>query len=472
MRKGETFRRFSRRQVLKTIGLAGAGGVASAAAVNALAPKLWPEELVFETNHSYWSHALPPKTAALRSHLDADVVVIGGGFTGLSAAYYLTQSLPTKNVVLLEASGCGNGASGRNGAMVLNLKHTDGDAEIDRRMYQLTADNMVTLRKLSEAAGVDCELDQRGALTVMNSAKEARQAQADLQVAHDHGLPLEYWDENQTAAAIGTRIYAGALFDPGAGQVHPGKLLCLWKFLAERGGVRIFEDTPVTDIREGAVHTVTTRAGLTVRAPLLVLATNAYTSKLGLLRAAVAPLFNYVGITPSLEPERLASVGWGMRIPFNDSRQEVYYAGLTRDGRVHFGGGPVDYAFNNGLRAPADGAQRHANLHREFGRVFPMLADVPFEIQWSGIVDVSLDQNPAVGQTGRWNNIFYGIGYSGEGVNLASVFGRIIADLAAGNSAHWKWFPFLNRRLPYIPNEPFRWLAVEADLAYSRLTGT
>ena len=99
------------------------------------------------------------------------------------------------------------------------------------------------------------------------------------------------------------------------------------------------------------------------------------------------------------------------------------------------------------------------------------MASVPFEIQWSGIVDVSLDQNPAVGQMGRWNNILYGIGYSGEGVNLTSVFGRIIADLAAGKAENWKWFPFLNRQPPYIPNEPLRWLAVEADLAYTRLTG-
>ncbi len=471
MRKGETPRLIDRRQVLKTMGLAGAGGIAGAAAVNALAPTLLPEETVFEPNHSYWSLVLPPKNPPLMSHLEADVVVIGGGFTGLSAAYYLTESLPTKKVALLEATRCGNGASGRNGAMVLNLKHTEGEPEINRRMYQLTVDNVETLRKLSEAAGMDCELDQHGALTVMNSANQASQAQTDLRVAHAHGLPLEYWDKIQTAAAIGTPVYAGAVFDPGAGQVHPGKLLCLWKSLAEKGGVHIFEDTPVTAIREGALHSITTRDGFTVRAPLLVLATNAYTSKLGLLRAAVAPIFNYIGITPKLEPEQLRELNWKIPIPFNDNRQEVYYAGFTRDGRVHFGGGPVDYGFNNALRTPTNAAQRHAKLHREFGRVFPLLANVPFESQRSGIVDVSLDQNPAVGRMGRWNNILYGIGYSGEGVNLTSVFGRIIADLAAGKAEHWQWFPFLNRRPPYIPNEPFRWLAVEADLAYSRLTG-
>jgi glycine/D-amino acid oxidase-like deaminating enzyme len=111
------------------------------------------------------------------------------------------------------------------------------------------------------------------------------------------------------------------------------------------------------------------------------------------------------------------------------------------------------------------------SLHREFARIFPSLADVTFERTWSGFVDVSLDQSPTVGQMGRHNNIFYGIGYSGEGVNLTSVFGRVIADLAAGRQEQWAWLPYLNRRPPYIPNEPLRWLAIKGDLAYTRLTG-
>jgi len=463
-------RRPSRRRLLKIATAAGAGGLAGAAGVNALAPAVLPEERVFETNRSYWSRALPPATAPLAADLDADVVVIGGGFTGLSAAYYLRRNLPGKRIVLLEAKACGNGASGRNGAMVLTLTEdrymvASRDPAIDRRLYALTVDNIHRLRALSQAVGIDCELEQNGALQVINSADAVSERRAYARKARDQGFPFAFWTRDQTAAAIGARVYEGALIDPNSGQVHPGKLVGVWKAAATGAGAEIYDGTPVIHIEEGPVHRLTTAGGYVVRAPILVLATNAYTSRLGYLRGAVAPVFDYVGITPPLDEAQLAAAGWKARMPFNDSRTQVCYAGLTRDGRIHFGGGLVDYAFNNGLRAPANTPQRYEGMHREFARVFPALADVPFETAWSGSVDMTLDGAPAVGQMGRHRNIFYGIGFSGHGVNMTSVFGRVIADLVSGGREQWAWLPFLDHLPPYIPNEPFRWLGVESVLA-------
>jgi gamma-glutamylputrescine oxidase len=128
----------------------------------------------------------------------------------------------------------------------------------------------------------------------------------------------------------------------------------------------------------------------------------------------------------------------------------------------------VDYSFNDGLRARRGAAARYADLHEEFARLFPSLSNVGFDSVWSGSVDMSLNGSPSVGSIGRHGNIFYGIGFSGHGVNLSSVCGRIIADLVAGAGAQWAWLPFVNRLPPYIPNEPFRWLGVEAGLAYTR----
>jgi gamma-glutamylputrescine oxidase len=456
---------------LKTIGLTGAGSVAGLAIVNGIAPFVLPEETVYDANHSYWSLALPLPNPPLEGDIDVDVAIVGGGFTGLSTAYYMSKALPGKRIAVVEARSCGNGASGRNGAMVLNLKNSSVSAEVCRRLCHLTAENVGTIRSLASVSGIDCELEQGGALTVASTAEELRAARSDLDELRGMGLPLEFWDKDKVTAAIGVNVYEGGIFDPNAGQVHPGKLVQLWKAAAESAGVLIYERTPVNAVEEGAVHRLITAAGHKIRAQALVIATNAYTSKLGYLRGAVAPITNYVGITPSLDRERLATLGWKNMIPFNDSRREVYYAGLTRDRRIHFGGGPVDYAFNNGMGDPPLAAQRYASLHREFVRVFPSLADVPFERTWSGFVDVSLDQSPMVGRMGLNGNIFYGIGYSGEGVNLTSVFGRIIADLAAGRLDQWSWFPYLNRHPPYIPNEPLRWLAIKSDLAYTRLTG-
>jgi gamma-glutamylputrescine oxidase len=122
------------------------------------------------------------------------------------------------------------------------------------------------------------------------------------------------------------------------------------------------------------------------------------------------------------------------------------------------------------VRERPDAASRYAGLHREFERLFPALAGVGFETAWEGSVDMSMDGEPSVGTLGRHRNIFYAIGFSGQGVNLTSVFGRVIADLVAGRGGEWAWLPFLNRLPPYIPNEPFRWLVIRATLEYLRMT--
>ena len=118
---------------------------------------------------------------------------------------------------------------------------------------------------------------------------------------------------------------------------------------------------------------------------------------------------------------------------------------------------------------PAGAAGRHAGVHRAFARLFPTLSDVAFEPLWAGSVDMSFDGSPAVGRTVATEYLL-GIGLSGHGVNLSSILGRIMADLIAGRREAWTWLPFLDRLPPYLPNEPFRWLAVEAQLAYTRLT--
>jgi glycine/D-amino acid oxidase-like deaminating enzyme len=467
-------RKLSRRRVLKTAALA-AGGLAGGISINAVSPIVLSGDQEFEANRSFWSTALPSSNKALATSLDADVVVIGGGFTGLSAAYYLRKRLPGKRVVLLEAKSCGNGASGRNGGMVLTLTESrymrpSDDAVTDRRLYDLTAGNIRLLKALSTELGIDCELEQNGALQVLNTADDLANAAGFVERARDQGFPFELWNRERTAATIGSKIYQGAMFDPRSGQVHPGKLVALWKTAAMREGVDIYDHTPVVNIEEGAIHRIETATGYVVRAPTLVLATNAYTSKLGYLRGAVAPVFDYVTITPVLTEAQIASIGWKTLIPFNDSRTEVYYAGLTKDRRIHFGGGPVDYSFNDGVRERPDARMRYAGLLREFTRVFPSIAHVGIEKAWGGSVDMSLDGEPSVGTLGRYRNIFYGIGFSGQGINLTSTFGRIIADLVAGRREEWNWLPFLDRLPPYIPNEPFRWLGIRAALAYTRLT--
>jgi len=465
----------NRRRFLKSSVAAGAAFAATGATVNAVFPALIPEKMVLETNHSHWTTALPSANPALQMDLEADAAVIGGGFTGLSTAYYLKKIFPNDRVVLLEAARCGNGASGRNGAMLLTSTEDrymewSGDPALDKRIYDLTVDNSHQLLALSSQLNFDAEIELHGALQMCNNNMIADQGREYVQKARRSGFPFEFWDHEKIAAAVGTLAYPAALYDPNSGQVHPGKLVGLFKAAATSAGVEIYEATPIIHIEEGERIELTTGNAKMVRARSVILATNAYSSKLGYLRRAVTPVFDYVGITAPLPEGLLAKIGWKNRIPFNDSRTAVYYLGLTQDNRIHIGGGPVDYVFNNGLQEPAGAGKRFEGLRAELARIFPALEAQPFETTWSGAVDMSLDQASSVGQMGKHGNIFYAIGFSGHGVNLTSIFGRILADLVHGKTKDWTWLPYLNRATPYIPNEPFRWIGVQAALQYYRVT--
>jgi gamma-glutamylputrescine oxidase len=465
----------SRRRFLKKAAFAGGGAVLGTVGLNQISPAIWREPLVFEPNRSYWARSQPPQNPPLTNDIAVDVAVLGGGFTGLSAAYYLRSISPHKRVVVLEASGCGNGASGRNGAMVLTMTadrymHFSSAPAIDKKIYDLTAENIRALSKLSAATGIDCELETNGALQVLVTPEEVREAKVYVQKAQSLGMPVEFWDKQQLVSAIGTDVYEAGFFDPNGGHTHPMKLVHVFKAAAENAGAEIYENTTVANIEEGREHVLHTNGGHTIKAKSLVLATNAFSSRLGFFRNSILPVHEYVAVTQPFTEQQLAEIGWRKRVPFNDSRTEVFYLGLTQDNRLHIGGGRPSYFFNNGVGDTGDAASHLAQLQRELVRIYPKLSDVQFEVSWDGVVDWTIDESPSVGCTGKHKNIFYGLGYSGHGVNLTSIFGRIIADLETGREEPWKQFPFLNASLDYVPNEPFRWLGAQAGLAWYRLT--
>jgi len=465
----------SRRRFLKKAAFAGGGALLGTVGLNQISPRIWREPLEFEPNRSYWARSQPLQNPPLKEDIAVDVAVVGGGFTGLSAAYYIRRISPHKRVVVLEAEGCGNGASGRNGAMVLTMTadlymNFSSAPAIDKKIYDLTAENIRTLSKLSATTGIDCELETNGALQVLAASEDIQAAKAYVQQARSLGMPVEFWDKQQLVEAIGTEVYEAAFFDPNGGHIHPMKLVHVFKAAAGSAGAEIYENTTVASIEEGRENLLHTSSEHSIKAKSLVLATNAFTSRLGFFRNSIVPVHEYVAVTQPFSEQQLAEIGWRKRVPFNDSRTEVFYLGLTEDSRIHIGGGSPSYFFNSGVGHASNTASHFAQLQRELVRIYPSLSGVKFEAGWDGVVDWSLDESPSVGCTGRNKNIFYGLGYSGHGVNLSSVFGRIIADLEAGREQLWREFPFLNARLDYVPNEPFRWLGTQTGLAWYRLT--
>jgi gamma-glutamylputrescine oxidase len=463
----------SRRRFLRNSAYAGGGALLGAAGLNAISPLIWHEPLPIDSNRSYWARAQPPRNSKLEQDLAVDVAIVGGGFTGLSTAYYIRRASPQKSVVVLEAEGCGNGASGRNGGMVLTMTADrymsfSSAPLMDRDLYRFTTNNIRSIAQLSAATGVECELETHGALQVFTTKEEVRTGRDYVSQARSIGMPVEFWDASQIAAAIGSNVYEGGFFDPNGGHIHPMKLVHVFKTAAENAGATVYESTAVHSIESDREHLLQTSDGHTVRAKTLVLASNAFTANFGYFRNSVLPLREYVAITRPLSDAEVERLGWRSRVPFNDSRTLVYYFGMTADRRVHIGGGSPRYNFNN-ARGAGVARTHEAQLREELLRVFPSLRGIEFETTWDGVIDWSLDASPSVGYTGRHRNIFYALGYSGHGVNLTSLFGRIIADLDAGRGEPWRQFPFVNARLDYVPNEPFRWLAAEAGVTWYNL---
>ena len=164
---------------MKTTVFTGACGLAGAAALNGLSPYVLPEKLDFDPNRSYWANALPPPNPPLQKNIDIDIAVIGGGLSGLSTAYFLKKDHGINSrVVLLEALRCGNGASGRNGAMMLTstadrYMQWSGHPDLDKRIHDLTAENVRKVKQLSRSFGMDTEIEQNGALQVCNTMEDA-----------------------------------------------------------------------------------------------------------------------------------------------------------------------------------------------------------------------------------------------------------------------------------------------------------
>ena len=461
-------RKLSRRDFLK-IAAASAGGTAAALVG---VPLIWREQAVFEPNNSFWAEVQPSPNPSLQEDLKVDVAVIGGGYTGLSAAYHLAKMNPNLVIAVLEARRVGDGGSGRNGGMILpqtspETMQVDYDDETHQWTYDLTVKSMKALQRLVAESGESCDLNLDGYLYAIYRKEDLPYYQSYVARAQRLGIPLEFLSRKETMDSLGTDRYFGAVYDPNGGSLHPMKWLRILKHAAESLGVRIYEFSPVMEIEEGTPFLL--RVGETpfrVEAKDIVLATNAYTSKLGYFKNEALAVHTQLAATEPLSDGQLDAMGWKSRLPFYDSRYFLYHLVLTADRRIVIGGGDAEYFFNNGLEFKGDMQAAGEALHRELVTLYPALEGISFDYLWDGVLSVTFDEFEAVGVTGRNKNIYYALAYNGHGVNLSFLFGQVIAYLHDHRRHGWEYTSYYNYPLRKMPSEPLRWLGAQIFLQY------
>lgn len=428
-------------------------------------------KIVFVDNDSFWAKSeIISVNPALDTDLKVDVAIIGGGYTGLSSAYHLAKMNPDLKIVVFEAKTNGSGASGRHGGMVLSSlldKHSDDKSF--KWTYDLSVNNMKFIDSLSKALNINCSLVLNGYCETIIREDDVTEYKEYIQKANTAGIPLEFWDKQKVKEKLGTDLYYGAMFDPNGGSVHAVKLIKLLKTAAEKEGVIIYENSPVVSFEEGKTIKLKVKASnskYTVEADDIVVATNAYTSKLGIFKTKIMPVHTQTAVTQTLTQQQLEAVKWNSRLPFYDSRIILFHVVLTPDNRIVVGGGNVDYYFNNDLEYKGNLAKVSDMMLDELIIMYPELKGIKFEYVWNGILGTTYDEVETVGVMGDNKNIYYGLAYNGHGVNQSILFGDVIAHLYSREYHGWEETEYYGYELSKIPPEPFKYVGSNMFFKY------
>ena len=416
---------------------------------------------------SFWyaDIGLPYRRPALGGDTDADVAIIGAGYTGLWTAYYLKQAHPGLNVLVIEKDFAGFGASGRNGGWL-----TGGFAWTHRRYLQGSSEHAVRAMveamngtvdeviRVTEVERIEADILRTDELMV--ATRPAQMTRLDSEVAH-----RRHWGEENRVHAIGADDLAARIRIPGAlgamvvtnvARVQPAKLVRGLAATVERLGVRIVEGTTVTGYEAGLV---TTDKGQ-VRAPVILRCTEGFTAGLPGRKREWLPLNSALIATEPLPQEIWDQIGWDGHEIIADFANAYCYCQRTREGRITVGARGVPYLFGsnldtNGAPDPKTIRRLTAILHRHF----PAARAAKIDHAWCGVLGVPRDWCATVGLDPA-TGLGWAGGYVGVGVSTSNLAGRTLADLALGRDTDLVHLPWVNRRVrPWEP-EPFRWLGV------------
>lgn len=425
---------------------------------------------------SLWLDQLPgalEERTSLESTRDVDVAIVGGGFSGLWTAYYLTERAPDLRVAIVERDICGFGASGRNGGWCIGELAADSAKYAAKsspsealRLVRKVFETVDEVGRVAARESIDCLFEKGGALFLArNEAQRARQVKT---IDHERALGLtedeiRLLSPAEARAIVGaTDVRSGIFFSPAA-ALDPARLVRGLADVVERRGVTIYEQSEVVQVSPGCVKTT---EGVLL-ADVVIRATEGYTSDMPGERRSMVPLYSLMVATEPLADAVFDEIGMANRTTFADDRYAVIYGQRTADNRLAFGGRGVPYVFGSKID-PA--VERHAPTHelveRTLVELFPILADAAITHRWGGVLgaprnwtpSVNLDPSTCLGSLG---------GYVGEGVCAANLAGKTMAELIIDArmpeveaDAELTSLPWVNIPSRKWEPEPFRWLGV------------
>lgn len=423
---------------------------------------------------SFWWQqiGLPPRRAPLPGDVEADVCIVGAGYTGLWTAYYLKKHDPSTRVVILEAQFAGFGASGRNGGWV------NGDVTGGRERYakshgrQAAIDHQLAMNATVDevlavmaAEGIDADARKGGELQVARTPAQLARLRAVAESEKKWpGTDLVVLDADEASERLRVSGLLGAMWAPHCAKVHPAKLARGLAEVVERLGVTVYEDTTVDEITAGAART----AAGTVRAPHIIRATEGFTANLAHEHRTWLPMNSSMIVTAPLPAAAWSEIGWSGYETLGDHAHVYMYAQRTADDRIAIGGRGVPYRF--GSRVDSNGETQTAtitSLARLLRDFFPAVADVPIDHAWAGVLGVPRDWAATVGLDTR-TGLGWAGGYVGTGVAATNLAGRTLADLILKQDTEITRLPWVGHVARRWEIEPLRWTAVQGIYAAYR----
>jgi glycine/D-amino acid oxidase-like deaminating enzyme len=412
--------------------------------------------------------ARPAPRPPLAGQLEVDLLVVGGGFTGLWAALIALQEQPGRRVALLDGHRLGWAASGRNGGFcAASITHGLGNG-IERwpdempLLTRLGAQNLDAIESAVTEHGIDCGFSRSGELDVAVEAWQVDGLAEEHEAARGLGLTSHLLDAAATRAMTSSATYLAGRYDPdGVAMLDPARLVWGLAEAVERLGGRVHESTRVLEVHDLGGGILVRTPGGNVRADQVVLGTSAFPSPVKRLRPYVVPVWDHVLVTEPLSDRQREAVAWAGRHGIGDSGNLFHYYRLTDDGRLLFGGYDALYYFGNDLTARrARNDQTEQVLARHLVNTFPALDGIQISHTWGGAID-TCSRFSAFWGLSHSGRVAAVQGFTGLGVGASRFGAQVCLDLLAGRRNERTGLEMVRRKPTPFPPEPVRWAGIQ-----------